>query len=75
MVIGLDLGTSGVKAVLLDRDGAVRASASRPLTVSRPRPRWSEQAPRDWWDAARSKRSSPTRVRPASTRARFARSA
>ncbi|KVX17898.1 xylulose kinase [Burkholderia ubonensis] len=52
MVIGLDLGTSGVKAVLLDRDGAVRASASRPLTVSRARPRWSEQAPRDWWDAA-----------------------
>lgn len=52
MYIGLDLGTSGVKAVLLDRDGAVRASASRPLSVSRPRPRWSEQAPRDWWDAA-----------------------
>ncbi|KVN35029.1 xylulose kinase [Burkholderia pyrrocinia] len=52
MYIGLDLGTSGVKAVLLDRDGAVRASASRPLPVSRPRPRWSEQAPRDWWDAA-----------------------
>ncbi|MBY4771383.1 xylulokinase [Burkholderia ambifaria] len=52
MYIGLDLGTSGVKAVLLDRDGAVRASASRSLTVSRPRPRWSEQAPRDWWDAA-----------------------
>ncbi|MBL3961874.1 xylulokinase [Burkholderia sp. KCJ3K979] len=52
MYIGLDLGTSGVKAVLLDRDGAVRASASRPLTVSRPQRRWSEQAPRDWWDAA-----------------------
>ncbi|KVC27369.1 xylulokinase [Burkholderia pseudomultivorans] len=52
MYIGLDLGTSGVKAVLLDRDGAVRASASRPLAVSRPRPRWSEQAPHDWWDAA-----------------------
>ncbi|CAB3966943.1 xylulose kinase [Burkholderia cenocepacia] len=52
MYIGLDLGTSGVKAVLLDRDGAVRASASRPLAVSRPQPRWSEQAPRDWWDAA-----------------------
>ncbi|KUY55282.1 MULTISPECIES: xylulokinase [unclassified Burkholderia] len=52
MYIGLDLGTSGVKAVLLDRDGVVRASASRTLTVSRPRPRWSEQAPRDWWDAA-----------------------
>ncbi|QRR05044.1 xylulokinase [Burkholderia sp. MS455] len=52
MYIGLDLGTSGVKAVLLDRDGAVRASASRPLSVSRPRPRWSEQAPLDWWDGA-----------------------
>ncbi|RQZ47769.1 xylulokinase [Burkholderia sp. Bp9099] len=52
MYLGLDLGTSGVKAVLLDRDGAVRASASHPLTVSRPRPRWSEQAPHDWWDAA-----------------------
>lgn len=52
MYLGLDLGTSGVKAVLLDRDGAVRASASRPLTVSRPRARWSEQAPHDWWDAA-----------------------
>ncbi|WP_175687737.1 xylulokinase [Burkholderia anthina] len=52
MYLGLDLGTSGVKAILLDRDGAVRASASRPLTVSRPRPRWSEQAPRDWWEAA-----------------------
>ncbi|KVL31731.1 xylulokinase [Burkholderia sp. MSMB1835] len=52
MYIGLDLGTSGVKAVLLDRDGAVRASASRPLAASRPQPRWSEQAPRDWWDAA-----------------------
>ncbi|VWB61852.1 xylulose kinase [Burkholderia lata] len=51
MYIGLDLGTSGVKAVLLDRDGAVRVSASRPLAVSRPRPRWSEQAPLDWWDA------------------------
>ncbi|MDN7590957.1 xylulokinase [Burkholderia seminalis] len=52
MYIGVDLGTSGVKAVLLDRDGAVRASASQALTVSRPHPRWSEQAPRDWWDAA-----------------------
>ncbi|WP_269508799.1 xylulokinase [Burkholderia sp. IMCC1007] len=52
MYIGLDLGTSGVKAVLLDGSGAVRASAGHPLAVSRPHPRWSEQAPRDWWDAA-----------------------
>lgn len=47
-VIGLDLGTSGVKAVLLGVDGALRAEASVPLTVSRPQPLWSEQAPHDW---------------------------
>ena len=51
MFIGIDLGTSGVKAVLLDRDGQVRASATAPLTVQRPHPRWSEQAPQAWWDA------------------------
>jgi xylulokinase len=51
MFIGIDLGTSGVKAVLLDRDGHVRASTSEALTVSRPQPRWSEQAPADWWRA------------------------
>ncbi len=53
MFIGIDLGTSGVKAVLLDRAGDVLGSASAPLTASRPQPRWSEQAPQDWWQAAR----------------------
>ncbi|NTX49572.1 hypothetical protein HT749_39995, partial [Burkholderia cepacia] len=43
MYIGVDLGTSGVKAVLLDRDGAVRASARRRMEVSRQRKGWSEQ--------------------------------
>ena len=51
MFIGIDLGTSGVKAVLLDRDGHVRCTATHALSVSRPQPRWSEQAPQDWWDA------------------------
>ncbi|WP_233862994.1 xylulokinase [Paraburkholderia adhaesiva] len=49
MFIGIDLGTSGVKAVLLDRAGEVLGSASAALNVSRPQPRWSEQAPQDWW--------------------------
>ncbi|WP_321784922.1 xylulokinase [Paraburkholderia sp. J94] len=53
MFIGIDLGTSGVKAVLLDRAGDVLGTASAPLTASRPQPRWSEQAPQDWWQAAR----------------------
>ena len=51
MFIGIDLGTSGVKAVLLDRDARVRCTAQRALSVSRPHPRWSEQAPDDWWNA------------------------
>ena len=51
MFIGLDLGTSSVKAILLDRKGNVKASASAALRVSRPSPLWSEQAPADWWHA------------------------
>ena len=51
MFVGIDLGTSAVKAVLLDRDGALRGSASEPLAISRPRPRWSEQDPEHWWQA------------------------
>ncbi|USD67693.1 xylulokinase [Vibrio sp. SCSIO 43136] len=49
MYIGIDLGTSGVKVVAISREGKVLASASEPLTVSRPKPLWSEQDPLDWW--------------------------
>ena len=49
--IGLDLGTSGIKAVLLSADGQLLAEATAPLTVSRPQPLWSEQEPADWWAA------------------------
>jgi xylulokinase len=51
MYLGIDLGTSSVKTVLFDRDQKLIASASEPLTVSRPRPGWSEQQPEAWWDA------------------------
>ena len=50
MSLGLDLGTSGVKALLLDGDTVV-ATATAPLSVSRPAPGWSEQDPADWWRA------------------------
>jgi xylulokinase len=50
--LGLDLGTSGVKAVVVDEGGGVRAQATAPLDVSRPRPTWSEQDPASWWRAA-----------------------
>ena len=52
MFLGVDLGTSAVKAVLLDAAGGLAAQASAPLAVSRPQPRWSEQDPEDWWRAA-----------------------
>lgn len=50
--LGIDLGTSGVKTLMMDADQRVLASAHAGLTVSRPHPGWSEQAPEDWWQAA-----------------------
>ena len=52
MYIGLDLGTSGLKGVLIDDDQRVLAEATAPLTVSRPHEGWSEQSPADWIAAA-----------------------
>lgn len=52
MFIGLDLGTSGLKAVLIDAHQAIVAEATAPLAAARPAPGWSEQAPADWLDAA-----------------------
>lgn len=51
MYIGIDIGTSGVKGVLLGDDHKVLASHTEKLVVSRPRPLWSEQDPLDWWQA------------------------
>ncbi|RVT85384.1 xylulokinase [Rhodobacteraceae bacterium CCMM004] len=52
MYLGLDLGTSGLKALLIDEAQAVVGEATAPLTVSRPQSGWSEQAPADWIAAA-----------------------
>ncbi|CNC79764.1 xylulokinase [Yersinia pseudotuberculosis] len=51
MYVGIDLGTSGVKAILLAENGQVIASQNAALVVSRPHPLWSEQNPADWWQA------------------------
>ncbi|POT55591.1 xylulokinase [Citrobacter amalonaticus] len=51
MYIGIDLGTSGVKAILLNEQGDVVASQTEKLAVSRPHPLWSEQDPEQWWQA------------------------
>ena len=51
MYLGLDLGTSELKALLLDDSHRVVASAGEALSVQRPQPLWSEQDPDDWWVA------------------------
>jgi len=54
MYIGLDLGTSGLKGILIDESQKVLAEATSPLTVSRPHEGWSEQEPSQWISAAES---------------------
>ena len=52
MYLGIDLGTSGVKVVLLNDADRVVDQEEAGLGVSRPHPLWSEQQPEDWWQAA-----------------------
>lgn len=52
MYLGIDLGTSSVKAVLVDAEQVLVGQSAAPLDVTRPRPRWSEQRPEDWFEAA-----------------------
>ena len=51
-LLGLDVGTSSVKGIAIDEDGAVLAVAERGYPLSTPRPGWSEQDPEDWWRGA-----------------------
>lgn len=48
-VLGIDLGTSGCKTVLVSRDGRILAQATAEYPLSTPKPLWSEQDPHDWW--------------------------
>ena len=50
-LLGIDVGTTGSKAILIDTDGAVKASATTEYPMSTPRPLWAEQNPADWWSA------------------------
>ena len=52
MYLGLDLGTSGLKGVVIGDDQSIIAEATAPLAVSRPHDGWSEQSPADWIAAA-----------------------
>jgi xylulokinase len=52
VLVGLDVGTTGVKALALSPEGEVLARAERGYPLSTPRPGWSEQDPEDWWRAS-----------------------
>jgi len=49
LLLGLDIGTSNIKAALATPDGRVVAQAQAPYPMQRPRPGWAEQNPEDWW--------------------------
>lgn len=52
-LLGIDVGTSGLKAILLDADGATVDEATSGYEVRAPRPGWAEQDPDTWWEALR----------------------
>ena len=49
LFLGIDIGTSGVKALLIDEQGTIQASAMVEYPIYTPFPLWSEQEPEDWW--------------------------
>jgi xylulokinase len=53
-LVGLDVGTTGVKALAITPDGDVVATSERSYPLSTPHPGWAEQDPEDWWRAAES---------------------
>jgi xylulokinase len=48
-LLGIDVGTSGVKAVLVNENGEILGQGSASYGISSPQPLWSEQNPEDWW--------------------------
>ena len=50
-LLGIDIGTSGTKTLICDEDGTVLATAMAEHSISSPKPGWSEQHPRQWWEA------------------------
>jgi xylulokinase len=70
--LGIDVGTSGTKTLLLSDNGKVLATAESPHTLLTPKPGWSEQLPENWYAAAAAATRAAirkARVKPASIRA------
>ena len=53
MYIGIDLGTSAVKLLLMEKDGKIPNIVNREYPIAFPHPGWSEQDPTDWWNAVK----------------------
>ena len=51
--IGVDLGTSAVKLLLMDEEGKIVNIVSREYPLYFPHPGWSEQKPEDWWEQSK----------------------
>jgi xylulokinase len=51
VLLGIDLGTGSVKALLMQEDGIAAGEGSAPYPVRSPRPGWAESSPEDWWAA------------------------
>lgn len=51
-LLGIDIGTSGLKSLLVDEQGKIITSAYREYGLASPHPGWYEQDPEDWWQAA-----------------------
>jgi xylulokinase len=52
LFLGIDVSTTGAKALLIDEKGTVLATATSALSLQTPRPLWSEQDPHEWWAGA-----------------------
>ena len=61
LVLGIDSSTTATKAILVDREGRVVASASSSYDYETPRPMWTEQSPLLWWEGATASISAWTR--------------
>src|SRR5439155_16514669 len=53
-LVGLDVGTTGVKALAVSEQGEVLARVEKEYQLSSPQPGWAEQDPGDWWRATES---------------------
>ena len=60
LYIGVDIGTSGTKSLIMDETGTILAESTAEYPIQMPKPLWTEQDPEDWWQAVkkRSKQSS-----------------